>query len=309
MASKPAPKQTARTQQRTPQKPAQRQAASPPKTPQKPSTALATRPSTEMSTDVKALLAQNAGKGISHAQEDNIVPLIYLLQANSKVCLRGGEKYIEGAEAGHIWLRNAQAPECFIDGETGMIFLPCYFSKCWIEWMPKRGGFVERHATRPPGAEIAEIEGDDGRMRKIWQMPNGNVVNESREYSGFVVEEDFSNPRPYTIPFSGSGHTVAKQWMTSMRDERLPDGEEAPLFANYWRLVVKLRTKNENSWYQYEITKEASVGTPEAVMTAAQLHDGFASGAKQSAGLEDIDGDAADDQPGDDQGGDNDDSI
>lgn len=254
----------------------------------KPSTAVAQRKTASPPATVLDAARMHAGKGISDRAEDNIVPLVYLLQVNSKPAMKGHERYIQGAEGGDIWLRNMPPEECIVKSEDGLVFQPCHLTVCWIEWLPDRGGFVARHAARPPEAKLEDVEGDNGQTRKMWIMPNGNIVGESREYAGFVYLEGH-DPLPYVIPLSGSGHTVGRQWMTTMREERLPDGSRAPIFMNLWRLTPKLRTKNNNSWYMYEITKEGPVGTAEEVLRGAALHDAFASGAKQAAAEEAVD--------------------
>jgi hypothetical protein len=279
--------------QKTAAKPAPK--APPPKASPKPSTALAKTESAGLPAAVAAAAAQYAGAGISDKQEDNIVPLVYLLQANSKPAMKGHERYVEGAVGGSIWLRNAPPEIQVVDGDEGILFQPCHFSKCWIEWQPERKGFAGRHAERPEAAELREEEDDNGNPRQVWRMPNGNSVNESREFAGFVYAVEGDEPLPYTIPFSGSGHTVAKQWMTSMRNEKLPgDSGRAPLFANLYRLKTVLKTKNENSWYMFEISKEGPVQTVEEIERGAALYQAFEAGQKQSAAVEDVDDPNAD---------------
>lgn len=244
---------------------------------------------TQLPAEVLAALEQDAGVGLSTRMEDNVVPLVYLLQANSKAALKGHDKYVPGAEGGSIWLRNAEQSESLIDGEKGMVFLPCYFSKCWIEWMPDRGGFVTRHSDKPTQARLVDKEGDDGTMRKVWEMPNGNIVSESREFSGFVKKDGAM--LPYTIPLSGSGHMVGKNWMTTMNNQKTPKGTPLPIYSYYWRLRTKLRTKGENSWYTFDITRDAPITTMEERNLAKALHDAFESGAKTSDAVENVDGD------------------
>lgn len=242
---------------------------------------------TQLPAEVAAALDEDAGVGVSRKMEDNVVPLVYLLQANSKAALKGHDKYVDGAEGGSIWLRNAEPGSSLIDGEEGMLFLPAYFTKCWIEWQPDRGGFVARHPDRPNAARLVDREGDDGRIRKVWEMPNGNVVNESREFSGFVKKD--GNLMPYTIPLSGSGHMVGRNWMTAIGNQKTPSGKDAPLWAYYWRLRTKLRTVGENSWYQFEITRDAPITTLAERDVAKALNQAFASGEKTSAAVEDHD--------------------
>jgi hypothetical protein len=242
----------------------------------------------QLPAELTAALDEDAGVGISTKMEDNVVPLVYLLQANSKAALKGHDKYVPGAEGGSIWLRNEPVEESLIDGEEGMDFLPCYFAKCWIEWMPERGGFVARHADRPVEARLVDSEGDDGRIRKSWQMPNGNTVNESREFSGFVKKD--GKLLPYTIPLSGSGHMVGRNWMTALGNQTTPSGKKAPIWAYYWHITTKLRTVGENSWYQYNVARDGIIQSMEERDLAKALNAAFVAGEKTSAAVEDHDG-------------------
>lgn len=248
---------------------------------------------------VEDLAAQYEGLGISNRAEDNIVPLIYLLQSNSPTAMKGHERYVKGAEAGDIWLRNAQPDIAVIKSEEGLLFQPCHLEVSWIEWLPDRGGLVARHATRPAEAELRDVEGDDGSIRKRWKMGD-NDLNETREFAGFVhgvLEE----PMPYTIPLSSTGLTIGKQWNTTMRDwrETRPDGSKwhPPMFYHLFRLTTKLITKNNNSWYQYVVEREDKVSDPADIERGFALHQAFEKGEKRSADEENlgdgvIDGDA-----------------
>src|SRR4051812_21319875 len=109
---------------------------------------VATRPAgsvAELDPALKELYKKDAGRGVSTAMEDNVVPLIYILQALSPQVQKKKEEYVEGAEPGYIWFRGTKK----VVGEEGIAVVPCYYSKVWIEWMPNRGGFVARHDERP----------------------------------------------------------------------------------------------------------------------------------------------------------------
>ena len=270
---------------------------------QKPQTRTETRPapvaprSTEVAKTGGSVAAMTermraaSGMGVSTDQSDNLVPLIYVLQPLSPQVLKGNEKQIEGAEAGFIWLRNDQDP--LIDGDEGMLFQPCYFSKDWVEWMPQRKGFVARHATRPKEAELEDVERDDGSVVKAWTMPSGNRVVETRNHVGFVLREG-RRPTPYTIPLSSTGHTVSKAWMFSMNGEQFADGGTLPSFGAVYRMRTKLKSKNDKNWYQYEVEKECRLddeqanellaGTCESPLKQFEmglaLHNAFVSGEK-----------------------------
>lgn len=233
--------------------------------------------------------AKYAGKGISDRQEDNIVPLVYLLQSNSPQTQKGSDKHVKGATGGAIWLRNAPEGQNVFEGDEGIVFQPCHFNVCWIEWLPNRGGFVARHSARPEAAQLVDVEREDGTTGKRWEMPSGNVVAESREYAGFVHSgdgDDRGDDMAYTIPFGGTNLTVAKQWMSAMRNEKLPSGERAPLFANNYVIKTKLRSRGKFNWFVYEIDKVGPVETVEEIERGNALADAFSTGTKQSAAHE-----------------------
>src|ERR1044072_8695291 len=127
------------------------------------------------------MMAQDAGKGVSTAVEDNVVPLVYILQALSPQVQKKKEEYIEGAEAGMIWFRGTSD---VVSGEDGIPVVPCYFSKCWIEWQPNRGGFVARHENKPDDAVLTTDS--ENPKRKFWRRPSGNIGVQTREDGGPV---------------------------------------------------------------------------------------------------------------------------
>lgn len=223
-------------------------------------------------------LAQNAGAGLSSAAEDNLVPMIYVLQAQSPQAMRGHDKEIDGAQAGSIWLRNAPEEIQIQDGEDGVVFQHCSFGKDWVEWMPNRGGFVARHAERPVAAELMDEVDENNRPRKVWRMPNGNAVVETRYHNGNVYVDGLG-ALPYSIPLSSTGHSVSKAWMLSM-NRRQHNGVTLPGPACLWRLRTKLQTKNNNSWYMLDVSFE-NYASPEQYALGMKLLRAFESGEKR----------------------------
>src|SRR3954465_1560369 len=65
--------------------------------------------------DIDAQMEEDAGEGVSTLASDNVVPLIYLLQALSPQCVRQSPGYVtpgvggeKGAVAGNIWFRGGK---------------------------------------------------------------------------------------------------------------------------------------------------------------------------------------------------------
>src|SRR6516165_1233067 len=76
------------------------------------------------------LAVVDAGRGVSTKAEDAITPLITILQNNSPQCDKRGPEYVDGAEPGRFWLRNAVDP---IRDE--IIAIPCAMARVWMEWL------------------------------------------------------------------------------------------------------------------------------------------------------------------------------
>lgn len=259
------------------------------------SKAVATRKNTELATkndDVLAMMDQDAGKGTSTDIADNVVPLVYVLQAQSPQVIKKKEEYIDGAEAGNIWFRGTK--EVF-DGEEGILVQPVLFAKAWIEWLPNRGGFVARHDNRPAAAVMKEDP--QNPKRKYWELPNGNIVSEHREHV-VLIHGVYDKPAPFVISMSGSNHTASRNWMTAMNRKQAPGGGRAPSFAYLYRLKTVFRSNDQGDWYMWEAEDHTNKdGEPvmvdaEAYRAARALHDSFASGAMRADNPDDpVEGD------------------
>lgn len=223
-------------------------------------------------------MLKDAGRGLSTAQEDNIVPLIYILQSGSPQAKPKDPEYIEGAEAGFIWLRNAQQP--LVDGQTGILFQLCSVSKSLNEWRPRNsgGGFVGRHDDMPEDARQVEDPQNPNRLR--WLRRNGNEIMDTWSHAGFVLKAD-GGALPYIIPMSSTGISVSRQWMTLMNSKFLPGtSKTAPIWAGLYRLRTKERSNPAGSWYTWSVQDAGWVRTTDEYNRGKALHEAFAKGEK-----------------------------
>lgn len=225
---------------------------------------------------MKSRVAKDAGKGVSTAQEDNLVPLIYILQAQSPQVNKRNPAYIEEAEASDIWLRNSPNP--IVKGDEGILFQPCFFNKDWIEWVARDsgGGFVARHVELPQDAKKIEDPKNPNRVKYV--RPNGNEVVETRHHIGYAITGD--GALPYVISLSGSGHTVSRQWMFMMNGVQL-DGDKAPSFAKLYRLKTKERSNAAGTWFSFDVSDAGWVETDQEYQRGLELHDAFVRGEKK----------------------------
>jgi hypothetical protein len=237
------------------------------------------------------LFARYEGAGISTAQEDNLVPLIYIFQSNSPQVNDRSEAYIEGAKQGDIWLRASSDPVA--SGTDGILFQPCHWTKVWIEWVPRThgGGFIARHKKLPQEAQLRDVVTDSGDVVQMYTMANGNELKETREHAGFVLGR--GAPQPYIIPFTSSGHTVSRDWMTRMGFKE-HNGKRVPSWACVYRLTTKHRKNKRGEWFIFNVVdantadgyRGSWVQTPADVERGEKLFEAFQSGEKQAGSPE-----------------------
>lgn len=197
------------------------------------------------------LMDQHAGEGVSQRAEDNLVPMLAVLQALSPQVDRRNVAHVNGAEPGAIWLKNS--PVEIVPGEQGIEFQPCWFDVAWVEWVPRRqgGGFVARHKDRPKEATFKEVQGDNGPQMR-WVMPGGNELIETRYHVGRARLPN-GVVMPFMIPFTSTGHTVSRDWHTKMNTRITRKGQVAPSFSTWYHLTTVQRQKNNYSWFVLKV--------------------------------------------------------
>jgi hypothetical protein len=223
-----------------------------------------------------------AGMGTSHAADDNLVPLVYILQKQSPQVEKQDVRHIKNAEAGDIWLRNA--PKEIVKGSDGILFQPCFFAINWIEWVPRErgGGFVARHDERPDDANRMVDPQNPNRIRYL--RPNGNEVIQTRNHIGYVLEN--GSAIPFVIPMTSSGHTISRTWMSEMNRHLITSGpnkgKTEAAFKYTYRMKTRLRQNQFGSWYTWDIKQEGGAVSTDQFNLGLQLHQGFVSGQRQT---------------------------
>ena len=233
-----------------------------------------------------ARLEADAGKGVSTAAEDNIVPIVTILQLQSPQVNKRNLAYIDGAEAGDFLFKSLSPP--FISGQKGFLFQPCHFQKKWVEWIPRDsgGGFVAAYDDCPKEAKIV-VDDPKKPNKKRYMLPNGNEVIETRYHSGFIHLP--GRVMPYVLPMSSSGHTVSKTWMQAMNSLQLPNGKgTVPIFATLYHMTSKERSDNAgHQWFVFEPTFAGYVQSEFDYNRGEALYNAFLSGEKQAEALGD----------------------
>lgn len=230
-------------------------------------------------------LAASAGEGVSSLQEDNLIPILSILQGLSPEVKPRDPKYIDGAQAGDFCIKSLHRTW---SGESGFGFQPCYFSKDFIEWIPRDsgGGYVARHTGMP---EIAkEIIDDRNPSKKKWQMPNGNEIIETRYHFGFLVDPDTGERIACVMPLASTGHTFSRGWMAQMNQVRLPNGNVAPSRACIYNIKSNIRRNVSGEWFTPQAERRPGWVTLDELRQGKALHDSVASGERKADIPDDI---------------------
>jgi hypothetical protein len=241
----------------------------------------------EYSDEMLAMMQEDEGKGVSFKAEDQLIPMIYILQSNSPVVDKRGDAYIEGAEAGHFWLRNSLNP--IADGEAGIEVIPVEMVHTWVEWLPQRQGFVMRHLKPPADMASKTVRGDDGRERQVLMRENGNVIQETREF--YLL----CNGQPFVLPCTGTKHTFARSWQTLFHQFKHPKtGNVLPAYSRKYLLRTVPQSNAVGKWFGLKFEDLGNVSVEEykaarmfynAVMEGSKVAEAPISGAE---GKEDI---------------------
>jgi len=182
------------------------------------------------------------GGGFENADSDSFaVPFIKVLQKLSPQCDEDSESFIEGAKAGMLF--NTVSGELFSDGLTA---IPCHYVRTFLEWVPRdQGGGLTNVFDADAGVNLMQTCTRDDNNRDI--LPNGNELQDTRVHYILVQSED-GTFNPAIVSLSRTQIKSSKDWMSKMKQWKLPNGNGAAMFAQVWKLSTKKRTKGEDTW-------------------------------------------------------------
>jgi hypothetical protein len=200
-----------------------------------------------------------AGFGMGEVRpEDMTIPFLRILaQLSPQVNKRDGA-YVEGAEAGMLF--NTVSNEVF-NGEEGVLVIPCYYSRRYVEWKPreKGGGYVGSYDVDD---KIVHTTYRDDRGNDI--LPNGNLLSTTAQF--FVLLLDSAGmPQRCLITMTSTQLKRARKWVTQMQS-RTAMGRNGmfvlPMMSQVYRLRTTEERNDKGSWFGWEISHERSLELP-----------------------------------------------
>lgn len=198
----------------------------------------------------------SAGTGLEDVSADDMaIPYLQILQALSPQLNKQNGKYIKGAEQGQIY--NSVTGD-HDDGEEGIVVVPCFYQKKYVEWAPREsgGGRVNTHDSRDILSQTTK--NDRGQM----VLRNGNYIAETAYFYVMVCKEDESDWSQALISMTSTQLPKAKKWISQMVQRKAQNsaGEmvNAPMFAFKYRLKTIAEQNDRGSWYGWSIGLEGA---------------------------------------------------
>lgn len=189
-----------------------------------------------------------AGAGLENVgSNDVLIPRLTILQSLSPQLNKKKAEFIDGAEIGTIV--DVGTGEMF---PNGVLFLPVYYRKDYLEWAPRSSGkgLIAVH-TDP---EIMKQTKRDDRKKDV--LPNGNYIAETAQWFGLNLTAD---RRKCFIPMASTALKKSRQWMTIATSERLKraDGSEfsPPFFYRGYNLTTGTESNAEGEWANWVINR------------------------------------------------------
>ena len=224
-------------------------------------------------------LIADAGAGSEEITSSDLsTPIISILQANSPQCKRSDGKYIPGAKEGMLY--NNVTNELY-DGDEGIVVLPCMFSKQFIEWKPNRSGLVAVHDKNTDlRNQVVITKNAEGKETPT--LPNGNSLIETNQHVVLIISPDGSLI-PAVIPMTSSALRSSRIWNTRMKQLTIKDSSgksfnPATYYTRY-KLTTAAKTKDQYSWFTWNIEPVGPVETGEQYNAGAELCKLVSSGA------------------------------
>lgn len=211
----------------------------------------------ELSPEMAQEYAEFAGAGLSERSEDFLLPFLYIAQSGSpQVKKQRTDKYIPGLEVGDIF---NTATGQFWRGDTGLVVLHAWFQKAEVEWLPRSdgggdgAGYVATHPFDTPLKNDLTIGERGERIIRPGRhgASGGHLLAETAYH--FVIDAETCEPA--VVAMGSTGLQVSRQWLTMMRQFKIPTPQgpvTAPTFARLTKIKTAWRQNDQGDWFVFK---------------------------------------------------------
>ena len=200
-----------------------------------------------------ALLAQDAGQGLSEVNMDTIsIPFLKILSSMSPQTKKSKNEYVEGAEEGMIF--NTVTEE-LIDGAEGITVVPCYFEPVALEWTDRGQGSSAPVGQHPVDTPLWDKTKKDelGKAR----LPGGTYLERTHNHYCLLIDKEGFTSQ-VLISMKVSGLSKSRKWNSLVLAAKVKNGEQV-INPPSWYFTYQLRTKpqqnDKGDWFGWDITR------------------------------------------------------
>jgi hypothetical protein len=181
---------------------------------------------------------------------DIALPYLAILQKNSPQVDPDQSKLIRGAGVGMIF--NTVTNALYDGKEKGVLVVPCYYVRKFVEWVPREagGGFVAQYS---PEDEIVAQTIKNGLVNDKGKLVNekGNLLTETAYHYVLLLGDD--GPEWAIIGMASTQLKPSRTWNSLIAGIKMrrQDGTSfnPPRFSHVYQLRTNVQRKGENTWY------------------------------------------------------------
>jgi len=231
---------------------------------------VAKKQSTELAL-VNDMFEADASSGMENmSQEDLALPFLKVLSQLSPEL-----ESVEGAKAGMIF--NTVSNQLY-DGQKGILVLPCYYERKYIEWAPRGQG---------SGAPINVYPATSDVMSRTFRKPgdskdyleSGNYIENSAQHYVLVLDE--KGDHPALIVMKATQLKKSRKWNSMMMTVKM-NGKNGPFtppsYSQVYRLTTSKESNDKGTWYGWEVERVGPVENQSQYLMAKGFAESVKSG-------------------------------
>lgn len=219
---------------------------------------------------------EDAGVGFESADSSSYaIPFLAILQSGSPQIKKSDGAYIKGAEEGMFY--NTVTQE-LLDGEHGVIVIPCAFKRTFIKWAPRDSGGGFKGELQPSDPQVqAGVLDKDGRLVDS----EGNLLSDTRTHYVLVLDGK-GGYQPAVVSLSSTQIKKSRQWMSKMNGIKLQraDGSHytPAMFSHSYKVSTVPESNDKGSWFGLKVETLGAVESAELYQAAKAFRDAISSG-------------------------------
>lgn len=199
-----------------------------------------------------AELLADAGSGNDNmTSADVALPYLAILQSNSPQVNEAHAKYVDGAKASMFY--NTVSGEVFEAKQTGVIVVPCYYERRYVEWVDRDGGGAGGYVRDyDADSDILEFCTPNAKGRPA--LENGNIIVETGYHYCLMLNPTTDTWEQVCIAMSSTQLKKNRKWNNLIVTQKIPGtNKQAPRWFHMYQLTTAPESKGENSWWGFNV--------------------------------------------------------